>query len=109
MTRVRVRIPRSLLAYHPHLHDHETVELQEGETVRDLVRRLGLDEREFGIAVVRGQRELMEYRPRDGDEIELLPIIHGGAPAPALQGGGVPGSPFTVPGSAGGGVGAEGP
>jgi sulfur carrier protein ThiS len=80
MPRVSVRIPRSLLVYHPHLRERETLELAEGETLRDLVRRLGLDQLEFGIAVVNGERELMSYRPRDGEEIELLPIIHGGAP-----------------------------
>lgn len=66
--------------YHPHLREAETVEARDGETVMDLVRRLGLNELEFGIAVVRGERELMSYRPRDGEEIELLPIIQGGAP-----------------------------
>ncbi len=97
MARVRVRIPRSYLVYHPQLHAEETLELREGETVRDLVRRLGLDELEFGIVVVQGERELMSYRPRDGEEIELLPIIQGGSPA--LSGGEVPCSRFPVPGS----------
>ena len=78
MARIRVHIPRSYLVYHPELHAEETLELGEGETVRDLVRRLGLNELEFGIVVVKGERELMSYRPRDGEEIELLPIIQGG-------------------------------
>ncbi len=99
MARIRVHIPRSTLAYHPHLHAEETVEVREGETLLDVVHRLGLNQLEFGIAVVKGERELMTYQPRDGEEIELLPIIHGGAPAPAPAGGGVPGSPFTVHGS----------
>ncbi len=75
---VALRIPRSYLAYHPHLQAVEKLEVREGETLLDLVRRLGLNELEFGIAVVNGERELMSYRPRDGEEIELLPIIHGG-------------------------------
>ncbi len=87
MARVRVRIPRSYLVYHPDLHAEEAVELCEGETVRDLVRRLGLNELEFGIVVVQGERELMSYRPRDGEEIELLPIIQGGAPLAGPSGG----------------------
>jgi len=100
MARVTLNIPRSTLAYHPHLHARETLELRDGETVLDLVRRLGLNELEFGIVVVRGERELMSYRPRDGEEIELLPIIHGGAPRPAGRGGfPVPGSRFPVPGT----------
>jgi sulfur carrier protein ThiS len=80
MAWVRVRIPRSYLVYHPGLHAEEPVELRDGETVRDLVRRLGLNELEFGIVLVKGERELMSYRPRDGEQIELLPIIQGGAP-----------------------------
>ena len=83
MARVTLHIPRSYLAYHPHLRAQEALEVRDGETVLDLVRRLGLNELEFGIVVVRGERELMSYRPRDGEEIELLPIIHGGAPGPA--------------------------
>ncbi len=78
MPRVTVRIPRSFLVYHPHLRERETLEVGEGETLLDLVRRLGLNQLEFGIAVVNGERELMSYRPREGEEIELLPIIHGG-------------------------------
>ena len=75
---VTLRIPRSVLVYHPHLQAVEKIEVGEGETLQDLVRRLGLNQLEFGIAVVNGERELMSYRPRDGEEIELLPIIHGG-------------------------------
>ena len=78
MSWVTLRIPRSYLVYHPHLQAVEKMEVREGETLLDLVRRLGLNELEFGIAVVNGERELMSYRPRDGEEIELLPIIHGG-------------------------------
>ena len=104
MARVRVRIPRSILVYHPHLQAEETLEVREGETVGDLVRRLGLNELEFGIVVVRGERELMSYRPRDGEEIELLPIIHGGAPVAVGDGGSlfpVSGSRFPAAGMAG--------
>ncbi len=87
MPQVTLRIPRSYLVYHPHLQAEEALEVREGDTVRDLVRRLGLNELEFGIVVVRGERELMSYRPRDGEEIELLPIIHGGAPLVGPSGG----------------------
>ncbi len=78
MPRVTLRLPRSTLVYHPHLREREILDVQEGETLRDLVRRLGLDQLEFGVAVVDGRRELMDFRPADGQEIELLPIIHGG-------------------------------
>ena len=80
MPRVTVRLPRSILPYHPTLREREDIEIRDGETVMDIVRRLGLPAVEYGIAVVRGERELMSYAPKDGEEIELLPIIHGGAP-----------------------------
>ena len=78
MSWVTLHIPRSYLVYHPDLQAVEKMEVREGETVLDLLRRLGLNELEFGIAVVNGERELMSYRPRGDEEIELLPIIHGG-------------------------------
>lgn len=52
--------------------------VESGVTVLDLIRQAGLPEFEFGIAVVNGSRELLSYRPMDGETIELLPIISGG-------------------------------
>ena len=55
-----------------------TVEVSAGETVADLIKKAGLPEFEFGIVVVNGERELLSYQPKDGETLELLPIISGG-------------------------------
>ena len=55
-----------------------TVEMLDGETVADLIKKAGLLEFEFGIVVVNGERELPSYQPKDGETLELLPIISGG-------------------------------
>jgi sulfur carrier protein ThiS len=76
--RVTLRIPRSFCHYYPVKGEFITVEMSAGETVADLIKKAGLPEFEFGIVVVNGQRELPTYRPKDGDTLELLPIISGG-------------------------------
>ena len=75
---VTLRIPRSFRRYHPVKGELIPVEVSPGETVADLIRKAGLPEFEFGIVVVNGERELLSYRPKDGDTLELLPIISGG-------------------------------
>ncbi|MBZ0167830.1 hypothetical protein MELA_02917 [Candidatus Methylomirabilis lanthanidiphila] len=76
--RVTLRIPRSFGGYHRTTDERITVEALPGATVADLIRQAGLPEFEFGIAVVDGHRELLSYRPTDGETIDLLPIISGG-------------------------------
>ncbi len=76
--RVTLHVPRSFAGCHRVKDEHITVEASPGVTVADLIRQAGLPEFEFGIAVVNGNRELLNYRPMDGETIELLPIISGG-------------------------------
>lgn len=76
--RVTLRIPNSLRHYYPVKGDLIPVEGSEGETVADLIKKAGLPELEFGIVVVNGERELPSYQPKDGDTLDLLPIISGG-------------------------------
>lgn len=76
--RVTLRIPRSFCRYYPIKGEFISVEASPGETVSDLIRKAGLPEFEFGIVVVNGQRELPNYQPKDGETLELLPIISGG-------------------------------
>lgn len=78
--KVTLRVPYAYTIYHPHAQESMTLELRDGETARDLVRRAGLPVFEFGIVVVDGERQLMDYRPKDGETLELLPIIAGGRP-----------------------------
>jgi hypothetical protein len=44
----------------------------------DLIRQARLPEVEFGIAAVNGEREYLSYRPKDGQFVELHPILMGG-------------------------------
>lgn len=76
--RVTLRVPRSFSGCHRLKEERITIEASPGATVADLIKQAGLPEFEFGIAVVSGNRELLSYRPMDGETIELLPIISGG-------------------------------
>ncbi len=77
--RVTLRIPRSFCHYYAAKGEFIPVEASPGETAADLIRKAGLPEFEFGIVVVNGKRELPNYQPKDGDILELLPIISGGS------------------------------
>ena len=86
--RVTLRFPRSLRHYYPVEGEFILLEALPGETVADLIKKAGLPEFEFGIVMVNGERELPSYQPRDGETLELLPIISGGCPTPLLRRGG---------------------
>lgn len=76
--RVTLRIPKSVSRYYPVEGELIQVEASPGETVADLIKKAGLPEFEFGIVVVNGERQLPSYQPKDGETLELLPIISGG-------------------------------
>ena len=76
--RVTLRIPKSFCRYYPARGEFIEVEMSANETVADLIKKAGLPELEFGIVVVNGERELLSYQPKDGETLELLPIISGG-------------------------------
>ncbi len=80
MTRktVVLKIPRSFLRYYRLPSDVVEVEGPEDATIRDLIRLAELPEVEFGIAAVNGEREYLSYTPKDGQFVELHPIIMGG-------------------------------
>ncbi|MGH7427126.1 MAG: MoaD/ThiS family protein [Candidatus Methylomirabilaceae bacterium] len=77
-SRVTLQIPKSLCHYYPVKGEFITVEASPGDTVADLIKKAGLPEFEFGIVVVNGERQLPSYHPKDGETVELLPIISGG-------------------------------
>ena len=78
MVRVTLQIPKSFRHYYPMKGEFISVEASPGETVADLIKKAGLPEFEFGIVVVGGERQLPSYQPKDGETLELLPIISGG-------------------------------
>lgn len=75
---VVLKIPRSFLRYYRLVSDVVEVEGPEDATILDLIRLAELPEVEFGIAAVNGEREYLSYKPKDGQFIELHPIIMGG-------------------------------
>ena len=78
IVRVTLQIPKSFRHYYPMKGEFISVEASPGETVADLIKKAGLPEFEFGIVVVGGERQLPSYQPKDGETLELLPIISGG-------------------------------
>lgn len=75
---VVLEIPRSFLRYY-RLPSHVlAVQGPEEATILDLVRQAGLPEVEFGLAAVNGEREYLTYKPKDGQVVELHPIVMGG-------------------------------
>ncbi len=75
---VVLKIPRSFLRYYRLSSDVVEVKGPADATILDLIRMAELPEVEFGIAAVNGEREYLSYQPKDGQFIELHPIIMGG-------------------------------
>ena len=75
---VMLEIPRSFLRYYKLPSHLVEVEGPQDSTILDLIRRAGLPEVEFGIAAVDGEREFLSYKPKDGQVVELHPIVMGG-------------------------------
>ena len=75
---VVLKIPRSFLRYYRLPSDGVEVQGPEDATILDLIRLAELPEVEFGIAAVNGEREYLSYKPKDGQFVELHPIIMGG-------------------------------
>jgi Mut7-C ubiquitin len=75
---VVLEIPRSFLRYYKLPSHLVEVEGPQDSTILDLIRRAGLPEVEFGIAAVNGEREFLTHKPKDGQVVELHPIVMGG-------------------------------
>ena len=75
---VVLEIPRSFLRYYRLPSHIVEVEGPQESTILDLIRLAGLPEVEFGLAAVNGEREYLSFRPKDGQLVELHPILMGG-------------------------------
>ena len=75
---VVLKIPRSFLRYYRLRSDVLEVQGRSDATILDLIRQAELPEVEFGIAAVNGEREYLSYTPKDGQFVELHPILMGG-------------------------------
>lgn len=75
---VILEIPRSFLRYYKIPSHVVQVQGPEDATILDLIRLADLPEVEFGIAAVNGERQYLMYNPKDGDVVDLHPILMGG-------------------------------
>lgn len=58
--------------------EEETRGLAEGSTVGDVVRELGIPERELGIILVNSRHVKLDHRLVDGDLLAIFPLLGGG-------------------------------
>lgn len=57
----------------------EAVTLEwEPMTVRQLLSRIEVDEKQVGAVLVNGQPKKMNYALSTGDEVQVLPVLSGG-------------------------------
>ncbi|MGC8837859.1 MAG: MoaD/ThiS family protein [Anaerolineae bacterium] len=77
---VRVRVFATLLRHRPDLRPGTflDMELPQGATVLDLIRRLHLPVEEVKVAFVNGRSRPFDWPLQEGDEVGLFPAIAGG-------------------------------
>ena len=51
---------------------------EQGDTVLDLIRELGLDPDLVAIVMVNGRQEFKSHRLQPGERVKLLPMVGGG-------------------------------
>jgi sulfur carrier protein ThiS len=54
------------------------VEARDGETLRQILEAIGVPPGHVAVATANGSKIALDYAPRDGDEITLLPPVQGG-------------------------------
>ncbi len=77
---VTVTLYATLTRYHPEEGSREPfkVELQEGATLEDLYKKLGIDEGEVKKAFIRHKGRSQDHRLEDGDRVGIFPPVGGG-------------------------------
>ncbi len=61
----------------PHLQN-ASVPIRMGDTIRDVFRNVGLDEKSARVFVVSGLMVNADYEVKNGDEILVIPHVGGG-------------------------------
>jgi molybdopterin synthase sulfur carrier subunit len=80
MTTVHTKLFATLRDYRPGLKIGEAfpVDLPDGATVADLVRQLGVPEKEVKLIFVNGLMRELDHVLADGDELGIFPPVGGG-------------------------------
>ncbi len=75
--RVHLRVYGHLMWY---LDEDEArwVELPQGATVQDLISAVQVPPAEVSVVTIGGRQQTPDTRLRDGDEVELVPVLSGG-------------------------------
>jgi molybdopterin synthase sulfur carrier subunit len=58
--------------------DEGTIHMTGAETVKDVLEKLGVPEKEVKNVIVNGRRRGIDHRVADGDRVALFPPIAGG-------------------------------
>ena len=55
-----------------------TIHMDQAETVKDVLDKIGVPEKEVKNVIVNGRRRGIDYQVADGDRVALFPPIAGG-------------------------------
>lgn len=77
---VEVRVFSGLEKFLPHKRFGEplTVDIIEGETIRDLLQKLGIPEDQVYTILVDGRHQSLDYTLRQDERISFFPPVGGG-------------------------------
>jgi molybdopterin converting factor small subunit len=78
--KVKVKLYATFSRYHPGTLAGTPfeVELQEGSTLRDLIRHLEIPESEVKVCFINARIQELDTRLNDGDEAGIFPPVGGG-------------------------------
>lgn len=58
--------------------EKEVVKLPDNSTIRDLINKFGISEKNARFFIVNGNSQNLNYTLKDGDQIRIFPLMGGG-------------------------------